>query len=115
MGTLVREIRGRDVPPSLVSGIVERSEGNPFLAEELLSLGVGRGAPLPATLREVLLARIERLSDAAGEIAGILAIAGRPVDSELLEYAWEGARRDFEAALREALDRSILVLHAADR
>jgi DNA-binding CsgD family transcriptional regulator/tetratricopeptide (TPR) repeat protein len=115
IGALVREIHGADAPQSLVSGIVERSEGNPFLAEELLALGAGRGAPLPATLVEVLLARIERLSDPAGEIARIAAVAGRPVDAELIERAWEGAARGFEPALRECVDRSILVLHAADQ
>ena len=115
VGALVREIRGADAPSSLVSGIVERSEGNPFLAEELLALGAGRGAPLPVTLVETLLARIERLSDAAGEIARITAVAGRPVSAELLERAWEGAARGFEPGLRECVDRSILVLHAADQ
>jgi DNA-binding CsgD family transcriptional regulator len=115
VSALVREIRGPDAPLSLISGIVERSEGNPFLAEELVALGVGRGAPLPATMLEVLLARIERLSDAAAEITRITAVAGRPVDSELLERACEGAPRDFEAALQECLDRSILVVHADDR
>ncbi len=115
VGALVREIRGPELQPSQVSAIVERSEGNPFLAEELLALGVGRGAPLPATLREVLLARIGRLSDAAGEIARIASVAGRPVDAELLERAWDGAPRDFDTALRECLDWSILVLHTADR
>ena len=115
VGALVREIRGADAPPSLVSGIVERSEGNPFLAEELLALGAGRGAPLPATLVEILLARIERLSEPAGEIARIAAVAGRPVNAELLERAWEGAAGGFELALRECVDRSVLVLHAADQ
>ena len=115
VGALIREIRGPAVPPSQVLAIVERSEGNPFLAEELLALGAGRGAPLPANLREVLLARIERLSAAAAEIARIAALAGRPVDAELLERGWDGAAPDFDAALRECLDRSILVLHTADR
>ena len=115
VGALVREIRGADAPPSLVSDIVKRSEGNPFLAEELLALGAGRGTPLPATLVEVLLARIERLSDPAGEVARIAAVAGRPVDSELLDLVWEGAAGGFEPALRESVDRSILVLHADDQ
>jgi DNA-binding CsgD family transcriptional regulator/tetratricopeptide (TPR) repeat protein len=115
VGALVRRIRGPDTPSSLVAGIVERAEGNAFLAEELLALGVGRGAPLPATLVEVLLARIERLSGRAAELAGIAGVAGRPVDAELLELAWEGRPDDFDAALRECLDRSILVVRAPDR
>jgi len=114
VSVLIRDIRGSDAPPSLVAGIVERSEGNPFLAQELLALGVHPGGPLPATLRGVLLARIERLSESAGEVARIASISGRPVDPELLECAWGGAPEDLEVGLRECLDRSILTLNPND-
>ena len=50
---LVTAIRGEAPAPELVARLLARSEGNAFLAEELLAAG---GAELPETLREALLA-----------------------------------------------------------
>ena len=58
---LVTAIRGEPPAPELAARLLARSEGNAFLAEELLAAG---GTELPDTLREALMARVERLSDA---------------------------------------------------
>ncbi|HSO28694.1 MAG TPA: AAA family ATPase [Candidatus Sulfomarinibacteraceae bacterium] len=112
VATLVREIRG-DASEALVEAIARRSQGIPFLAEELLAVDAGVGEPLPETLRELLLARLATLHDQARDVLAIVAAVERPADGELLEAAWDGPPRRFEAGLREAVDRGILVIDPA--
>ena len=48
-------------PAALSDAILDRSEGNPFFAEELLAAAHGQGEELPRGLRELLLQRVARL------------------------------------------------------
>jgi predicted ATPase len=79
-------ILGRRPDGDLVGLVYERSEGNPFFVEELLrTLGEGSSAEeLPPSLRDVLLARTERLSVPARRLLQIAAVAGRGVPEPLL-------------------------------
>ncbi len=106
---LVREIRG-EAPDALVAAIAGRSDGNPFLAEELLAVDGGPAAPLPGTLRDILLARLGTLSEPTRHVLDIVATLGRPADAELLELAWGGEAGPLDQAIREAVDRAILVV-----
>jgi len=72
-------------------------------------------AVLPETLRDLLLARLGTLSDSTRRVLGIIAVAGRPVEVELVEAAWQGPPPELDAALREAVDRAILVVEPAGR
>ena len=112
---LVHEIRAGPVPAALVEAIAGRSEGNPFLVEELLAGGVGSATPLPETLRDVLLARVGAIEAPTRRALGIIAAVGRPVDTELVEAAWDGSANDLDAALRDAIDRALLVVEPAGR
>jgi DNA-binding CsgD family transcriptional regulator len=90
--------------------VAARSEGVPFLVEELVELDAG--APLPGTLRDVVLARYERLSPLAAKVVATLAVGGVRVDEDLLADVYDGEPSELRAALREATDASVLV---ADR
>ena len=59
---LLTAIRGEAPAPELAARLLARSEGNAFLAEELLAAG---GTELPDTLREAMMVRVERVSDGA--------------------------------------------------
>ncbi len=48
-------------PPALSDAIIDRSEGNPFFAEELLAAADGQSDELPRGLRDLLLQRVARL------------------------------------------------------
>jgi DNA-binding SARP family transcriptional activator/tetratricopeptide (TPR) repeat protein len=91
------------------------SEGNPFVIVECMrseGWGMGAGPPaLPARVRDVIAARLERLSAAAGQLATVAAVIGREFDFPVAqraanldaEPAAEGAeelvrRRVFDAA-----------------
>jgi DNA-binding CsgD family transcriptional regulator/tetratricopeptide (TPR) repeat protein len=82
LGELIAAILGGPAAPAVVSEIMERAEGNPFYAEELLAVR-DRAAGLPGGLRTVLLARIERLSREARPVLGAVA-AGTRVPHDLL-------------------------------
>ena len=70
-------IAGAPLPAERLEGIYLRSEGNPFYAEQLLATGAGDArAELPATLSDVLLARVLALSEPAQQVLRIAAVAG---------------------------------------
>lgn len=71
---LVAEMVRADLGHDQAAVIAERSEGVPFLIEELAELDVD--APLPGTLRELVLARYERLGPPAARVVATVAAGG---------------------------------------
>ena len=71
-------ILGHPAPPDLARGIHERSDGNPFFAEELLAAAqapeaaIGRSG-LPPDLETLLGERVGRLTDATQAVLGVAA------------------------------------------
>lgn len=99
-------LTGEAVAEDLVRRIHARSEGNPFFVEELAE---GNGERIPESLDALLLGRVRTLSDPALEILRIGAVAGRRFDHGLVaEVAAVPADR-LEPALREAVERRLLV------
>ncbi|WP_204056140.1 helix-turn-helix transcriptional regulator [Microbispora corallina] len=90
-----------------VGGVVERAGGNPFFAEELLAAAEDH-TRLPGTLADLLLARVETLSDTARQVLRVAAVAGRRVDHDLLRAASGLADLPLEEALREIVSRRLL-------
>jgi predicted ATPase len=105
---------GRELPPALVEGIAARSDGVPLFLEELTksvleSLGTASGdadrepaaqapASIPATLRDSLMARLDRLG--AGKlVAQVGSCIGRHFSLELLASVVPLARRELEDAI----------------
>ncbi len=83
------------VPADLVQRIVDKAEGNPFFLEELAWAVSDQGdvhakPTVPDTIREVLLARIDRLAEAPRSLLHTAAILGREVSLRLLQAVWEG-------------------------
>lgn len=97
--------------PALVERIHQRSEGNAFFIEELLGgQHSERGeVGLPPTLRDVLLGRIASTPDAAMSVASIVAVAGRPVEHDLLSAVAGTPEPDLLSAVREAVGANLLV------
>ena len=112
VGSHVEAILGRAPEPDLLEAVARRAEGNPFFIEELLA--ARRDAPaaderLPETLRDVLISRVAALSDAAQDLLGIAAVAGRSVEADLLAEVAAAPESDLEGPLREALAAQLLV------
>ncbi|MET8855564.1 AAA family ATPase [Streptomyces sp. NPDC004579] len=110
---LVRALRTGPVSDSTVHSIVERAEGNAFYAEELLAALPGDDSPvspaMPSGLADVLLIRIEQLTDTAQQVLRTAAVAGRRVEHELLRDAVQLPEDELESALREAVGHQLLV------
>ncbi|MBK3562800.1 helix-turn-helix transcriptional regulator [Streptomyces sp. MBT62] len=106
---LVRALRTGPVPDGTVRRIVERAEGNAFYAEELLAATDMDAGGVPSGLADVLLIRFEQLSDTAQQVLRTAAVAGRRVEYDLLRDAVQLPEDELESALREAVERQLLV------
>lgn len=91
-----------------VDEMMARSEGNPFYAEELLAAQAGSG-PLPATVRDAIMARIIRLPDPVQAVLREAALLGGHIDERLLATVTERPVGEVADALREAIAHHILV------
>ncbi|WP_210583960.1 helix-turn-helix transcriptional regulator [Streptomyces sp. GESEQ-35] len=111
---LVRGLRARPVPDTTVRRIVERAEGNAFYAEELLAATDAEAGGVPSGLADVLLIRVEQLSDTAQQVLRTAAVAGRRVEHDLLRDAVGLPEDELESALREAVERQLLVSGGGD-
>jgi tetratricopeptide (TPR) repeat protein len=93
----------------LVDGVFARSEGNPFFTEELLESVRAGSVTVPTTMRDLLLGRIEGLSESARQVLRVAAVAGRQV-SHLLLAAVAGLDEErLDGGLREAVVHQLLV------
>ena len=105
-------ILGAPPTAAMLDLLYERSEGNAFLIEEILgAMQAGADADeLPTTLRDLLLARAERLSPPTLRLLRIAAAAGRSVPDALLARVADLDDDSLDAALREAIEHHLLVV-----
>jgi DNA-binding CsgD family transcriptional regulator/tetratricopeptide (TPR) repeat protein len=101
-------LRGGPVDSRVVAEVFDRSQGNPFFAEQLLTAGRAGPGRLPGLLREVLLARVRQLSPAGQRLLREAAVAGRWVCHDWLAAVAGGPDDELTGSLREAVDRGLL-------
>lgn len=109
-------ILGERPDGDLVEFVAERSEGIPLFVEELVGAVRDRGLErdfLPPSLRDLLLARSERLSPAARQAVRVVAAAPRPAHESLLAIVSGLDEPELLAALREAVEQQMLVVDPA--
>ncbi|QXC63365.1 AAA family ATPase [Aquihabitans sp. G128] len=115
---LLTSLVGRAVPPEVADVVLDRSGGNPFFLEELVSLldgAAGAGpnvATLPDTLRGLVAARLDDLDPSARSILQDAAVIGQrgPV-AGLREMARHlHADLDVDVALAQLVDDEIMEL-----
>ena len=100
-------ILGRTPSFDLVESVFERSEGVPFFVEELVGC---EDAVLPETLRDVLLARYERLDDATQYFLRVVSAGGLRVEHELVEEVFDRGPEQLDAAARASIVANVLVV-----
>jgi DNA-binding NarL/FixJ family response regulator/tetratricopeptide (TPR) repeat protein len=109
LSRLLGSILGRPPSPAIVQRILARSDGNAFLAEELLAAeGSQPGQELPPRLQGVLLARVVALGEDTRHVLRLTATVGRPTEHRLLAAAAQLSEARLLAAIREAVDRQVL-------
>jgi len=90
------------------------SAGNPFMVVETFraladTAALASGAlPLPERVREVIVARLERLSDRGRKLAEVAAVIGRDFDFALLQRASGGTEGDAASGAEELVRRRVL-------
>jgi class 3 adenylate cyclase/tetratricopeptide (TPR) repeat protein len=85
-------VGGGTVTDEVRQAVLAKAEGNPLFLEELTRVVVDRPDhrhPVPETIRDVLTARIDRLSDVPKRLLQTAAVLGREAPHRLLEAMWE--------------------------
>ena len=109
VGEQLAGLLGHVPSAAAVARVHKHSEGIPFFVEELATAGVeGECIPIPQSLKELLLVRVERLTEPTQEVLRLLATGGTRVDHELLVAVTDLDPSDLDAALREAVSANAL-------
>jgi DNA-binding CsgD family transcriptional regulator len=113
-----RLLATQELPPTaLVDALYERTEGNPFYVEEIVSAMDREGGhspltlpvQLPETLQGVLNDRLATLNRSARRVVASAAIFGRRFSGELLTDIAGFDERTVNRALEAALEQSVLL------
>jgi DNA-binding CsgD family transcriptional regulator/tetratricopeptide (TPR) repeat protein len=105
VAALVEAITGVTPSARLTGRLVQRAAGNPFFTEELLAAGPD-ALTLPASVGDVLAARVVRLPAAGQRVLGAAAVLGRAVPHELLTAVAEAV--DLDDGLLATLSHRLL-------
>lgn len=106
-------------PGHLVEVVVERSGGVPLFVEELTRLMLANSAKSPAsrqipeTLQDLLMARLDRLGDAAREAAQVASVVGNEFSWELLGAVTELDGEKLSEALGTLTNADLLLAHGS--
>ncbi len=98
------------VSDPMIDAAVVRADGNPFFLEELsyaLAGGALGASGVPATVHDVLLARIDQLDPAPRRLLRTASVLGREFPKQLLGAIWSGDE-DLETLLDELRRREFL-------
>jgi ATP/maltotriose-dependent transcriptional regulator MalT len=107
-------LRGGPVDSRVVAEAFDRTQGNPFFAEQLFEAGFGTGG-LPLMLREVLLSRVRRLSPNGQQLLRVAAVAGRWVGHDWLAAVACAPDDELDSGLAEAVGHGLLMVTPKER
>ncbi|HET6168173.1 MAG TPA: AAA family ATPase [Marmoricola sp.] len=106
--SLVKQLHPAPLREGAVAGIVARAEGNAFFVEELVG-AAWMSSGVPDDLAELLLVRLDRLSETAQQVVRAASVSGRRVSHALLTEVAGVSDGDLDQALREAVELNVLV------
>jgi TOMM system kinase/cyclase fusion protein len=108
---------GRSLPKAVVNQIVEKADGVPLVIEEMVKMVLESGQPqgsgpvkpleIPATLRDSLMARLDRLGSAK-EVAQLAATLGREFSHEILVAVSPWDEDHLQRELNRLVDAELL-------
>jgi DNA-binding CsgD family transcriptional regulator/tetratricopeptide (TPR) repeat protein len=99
----------REPSPATMDLIYARSEGNPLFVEALLNDAGGDDA-LPESLRDLLLASVERLPEETQELLRVASAGGQRIEHDLLTAVAGLDDNALSRALRPAVAGNVLVV-----
>ncbi|HEU4467084.1 MAG TPA: AAA family ATPase, partial [Agromyces sp.] len=113
---LVRSLIADESPSDqALDTVFLRSDGVPFFVEELVGIdGCRDESFVPDTLRDLLLARYERLPDSAQEFLRLLSTGGVRVSHALLSAVHRGDEDELDVAARESVRYGVIEVDGDD-
>ena len=105
VAALVEQRLGTRPTAGELASIVARAEGNPLYTEELIAATPGA---VPDHLSDLLLARVDRLSQDARSLLRVASVDGTRLDGGVLVEVAGITHEAEETALREGLDNQVL-------
>ena len=102
---IVASASGVPPGPALVRSVLERSEGNPLYAEEIVAAGPGA---VPDQLSDLFLARVDALAEGPRELVRTASVDGTRVDTVTLSEVAGIDQVRLETFLRDLLDANVL-------
>ncbi|WP_269747763.1 helix-turn-helix transcriptional regulator [Agromyces laixinhei] len=112
---LTKSLVGEAPTDRVLDTVFRRSDGVPFFIEELVGIdGCRDESELPDTLRELLLARYERLSEAAQVLLRVVSVGGVRISHALLDAVFPGTAGELELAARESVLAGVLTIDGDD-
>ncbi|MDG4827227.1 AAA family ATPase [Asanoa sp. WMMD1127] len=107
---ILTSIFGGEPGQRAIDKVHQRAQGNPFFVEELAASGDPAAcADIPESLRDLLLARVDRLPESAQPVLRIAAAGGNRIGHELLATVAGLPEAALDAALRTAVTAQLLV------
>jgi DNA-binding CsgD family transcriptional regulator/tetratricopeptide (TPR) repeat protein len=116
VGQMREAFTGRPSRADETARLWRRSEGNPLFVGELLDSERSGGPDpgrQPASLVEILVARVAGLSPPARRLLDAISIAGRAVDERLLALVVGAEEDEVARGLRQAIDGGVVVADPA--
>ncbi|XRQ05653.1 helix-turn-helix transcriptional regulator [Actinomadura welshii] len=110
VAALVTELLGGPPPPRLVERIAVRSEGNPLFIEALLDDDGTLACELPESLRDLLLAGVQRLPEETQEVLRDASGGGTRIEHALLAAVTGLGDAALTRVLRPAVAANVLVV-----
>ena len=121
-GRLLTAVAGGEVAPSSLAAWQSRAEGNPFFLIELARFGASGGGQhqheiessaqaqqLPATVRDVIVRRVETLPETTRELLLLAAVLGRRFSLDLLAAVVSRDPDEVESTLHPARQLGLLM------
>ncbi len=107
--SLVDAVAGTVVPAEVVADWHRRSGGNPYFLVELARLDARDSTTLPATVRDVIVRRLEVLPEPTRELLLLAAVLGRRFSLDLLAAVAGEPVEDVDDALTPAREAGLVV------
>jgi DNA-binding CsgD family transcriptional regulator/tetratricopeptide (TPR) repeat protein len=109
-GEMLTQLLGIEQQPRIVDAISERTQGNPFFIEQFALSGDPGCSDIPASLRDLLLARVDQLSDDAQRVLRIAAVGGTRFAHGLLVRVAGVGEPELESAMRAIVAAQLVVV-----
>ncbi|WP_460308234.1 ATP-binding protein [Actinocorallia aurea] len=110
VGRLMGNLRGSEPEPRRVGQFFERSDGNPLFVEWLMEADGRIACELPESLRDLLVAGVQRLPDDTQELLRIASAGGARIEHRLLAAVSGLDERGLTRDLRPAVEGNVLAV-----